>query len=260
MNRSRLLVPIALGVAALTGSCTDVCQCPTRAVAVEFDSLPFPAVVSGDSLRDSLGLVAPLRALALNAAGALISDAAVQYIALDSGLTIDASGRVTAQGRGGTVRIVASVNSLQSIARTLEITRRPDTVVATSARDTTLLFTIPDSALRNVTGMLGVKLVTGDSSGGVTTTGGWLVSYQVFFQGAALSPSDTTRASLWNDGTRVTSLDTTTSDGAAGRRLRVRSLLLPTKPDSFIVIATVRYRGAQLRGSPVRFVIRTQPR
>ena len=84
--------------------------------------------------------------------------------------------------------------------------------------------------------------------------------YIEFFQGTPLSLSDTTRASLWDDGTRVTSLDTTASDGTAGRRLRVRSLLLPTKPDSFVVIATVRYRGAPVRGSPVRFVIRTQPR
>ena len=260
MRRTTLVVPLAVGLAAVVGSCTEVCQCPTRAVAVEFDSLPFPAIVSGDSLRDSLGRVAPLRALALNASGALISDAAVQYIALDTGLTIDASGLVTAQGRGGTVRIVASVNGLQSISKTLQIARRPDTVIATSARDTTLLFTIPDSALRNVSGMLGVKLITGDSAGGVTTTGGWLVSYQAFFQGTPLSLSDTTRASLWDDGTRVTSLDTTASNGTAGRRLRVRSLLLPTKPDSFVVIATVRYRGAPVRGSPVRFVIRTQPR
>jgi hypothetical protein len=184
----------------------------------------------------------------------------VQYIALDSGITIDPAGLVTAQARDGTIRIVASVNGIQSPTRTLEVARRPDTVIATSTRDTTLLFTIPDSALRNVTGMLRVKLITGDSTGGVAATKGWLVSYQVFFQGAPLAPLDTTRASLWDDATRITTVDTTAADGSAGRRLRVRSLLLPTKPDSFVVLATVRYRGGFVRGSPVRFVIRTQPR
>jgi hypothetical protein len=260
MRRSSLAAPLIVALAAAAGSCTDVCLCPTRAVAIEFDSLPFPAVVTGDSLRDSLGRVAPLKALALNASGELIQAAGVQYIALDTGITIDPTGVVTAQARDGTIRIVASVNGLQSPTRSLEVTRRPDTVVATSTRDTTLLFTIPDSALRNVTGMLGVKLVTADSAGGVAATKGWLVSYQVYFQGTPLSPRDTARASLWDDGTRITNVDTTAADGTAGRRLRVRSLLLPTKPDSFVVLATVRYRGGFVRGSPIRFVIRTQPR
>ena len=42
--------------------------------ALQFDSLPSPAVVSGDSLRDSVGRAAPLRAIAINGAGTPVVD------------------------------------------------------------------------------------------------------------------------------------------------------------------------------------------
>ena len=231
---------------------------PTKAVSIAFDSLPYPSIVTGDTLRDSLGRVAPLHALAYNSSGALIAHPPITYIALDTGVTIDPTGIVTAQSRNGLVRIVASVNGLQSVPNILAVSRRPDSVFATRFTDTTLAYTIPDSAAANVTAPLGVLVATHDTSGGITGTQGWLVSYQTFWHGQALSPSDTTLASLWGQGTTIAAVDTTAADGTAGPRLRVRSLLLPLTPDSFVVLATVRYRGASVRGSPVRFVIRIQ--
>jgi len=260
MKLRSLGAPLAVAFAAAVGSCTQVSTSPTLIVALEFDSLPFPAIVTGDTLRDSLGHVAPLHALAFNAAARLVAGAPVRYIALDTGLTIDASGITTAQLRNGPVRIVASVDNFQSVTRTIEVARRPDTVIAVGTQDTTIRFSIPDSAARNVTGPLGVRLATGDSGGGITRTKGWLVSYQVTFHGAALALSDTTRASLWDDAGKVSALDTTAVDGLASRRLRIRSTFLSAQPDSFIVLATVRYRGAHVRGSPMRFVVRVQPR
>lgn len=259
--RSGAAAPLLLALAALAGSCTNVATSPATAVALEFDTLPFPAVVTGDTLRDSLGRAAPLNAVAYNASGTVIANAGIRYLALDTGLTIDGAGIVTAQARNGTVRLVASVGALQSVTpRTLEVARRPDTVLVTGKPVDTLRFTIPDSALRNVTASLGVRVATRDTAGGITGSKGWLVSYQTFFHGAALTSTDTTRASLWAEGSRTSPLDTTTADGAAGRTLRIRSLLLPTTPDSFVVIASVRYRGAAVRGSPVRFVIHTRPK
>jgi hypothetical protein len=260
MRARSLGAPLVVALAAAIGSCTQVSTSPTLVVALEFDSLPYPAIVTGDSLRDSLGRATPLHALAFNTATALVAGAPVRYIALDTGLTIDASGMVTAQLRNGPVRIVASISDLQTSARTILVTRRPDTAFAVGATDTTILFSIPDSAARNVTGLLGVRLATGDSSGGITRTQGWLVSYQATFHGATLALADTTRASLWDEAGKVSSLDTTTADGLAGRRLRIRSTLLSAQLDSFVVLATVRYRGAQVRGSPIRFVVHVKPK
>jgi hypothetical protein len=259
--RGGALPLLVLVLAGIAGNCTTVSTSPTKAVAIEFDSLPYPSVVTGDTLRDSLGRVAPLRAIAFNAAGARMVNPAITYIALDTGLTIDANGIVTAQIRNGRVRVVASVNGLQSVSDTIAVSRRPDGVVATGVTDTTLAYSIPDSASTNVTPILGVRVTTADTSGGITGTQGWLVSYQAFWHGQALSQSDTTVGSLWDEGTRISAVDTTAADGTAGRRLRVRSLLLlPTRPDTFVVKATVNYRGAAVAGSPVVFVIRAHPK
>ena len=264
MSRARLVAPgaviLAVLLATLAGSCTDVSTGPNEAVALAFDSLPYPSIVAGDTLRDSLGKVAPLRAVAYSASGAVIQSPGIQYLALDSVLSVSSAGVATARSRSGTGRFVAIVNGIQSVTKSLLVSRRPDSVVATSSRDTTVLFTIPDSAARNVTGALALKITTTDTAGGILATAGWLVSYQTFFRGAALASADTTRVSLWDESGRVSMVDTTGADGSASRRLRLRSLQLPTTPDSFVVIATVRYRGAAVRGSPLRFVIRTRPR
>lgn len=260
VRRGSTLPLLLLAGAAVAGSCTDVSTSPTKAIAISFDTLPFPAVVTGDTLRDSLGRVAPLHALAINSSNAVIANAGITYLALDTGLTIDASGVLTAQLRNGVVRLVASVNGLQSVTKSITITRRPDTVFATAKPSDTLHYALPDNATSNVFAGLGVRVLTNDTSGGITTAQGWLVSYQALFHGVPLPPSDTTLASLWDAGGKVSVVDTT-RDGLAGRRLRVRPQAPGfTAAESLIVLVTVRYRGAQLRGSPVRFVVHTRPR
>jgi hypothetical protein len=237
------------------GSCTEIGTNPATITAIEFDSLPFPAIVTGDTLRDSLGHAAPLIARAFNVNGALLPSAAITYLALDSGLTISSTGIVTAQLRNGTVRLIASVPGLQSTLQSLIVARRPDSVVATAPLADTLLFSVPDSAGVNVTVPLGVKVATVDTVGGVAGTQGWLVSYQLFFHGKALAVTDTTIASLWNSASMASLVDTTAIDGTVAPRLRVRSTLLPTLTESVTVVANVRYRGAPVRGSPVIYLV-----
>ena len=166
---------------------------------------------------------------------------------------------MTAQSRSGTVRLLATVGALQSVTKTIEIARRPDSVAIVGLANDTLFYKLPDDAALNLSGDLSVKLITGDSTDGVHNTKGWLVSWQPFFKGTALLDSDTSKASLWDDAKRVSRVDTTGVDGIASRKLRVRPVGLPTAAESLIVLATVRYRGAQVRGSPVRFVIHTRP-
>ncbi|MBM4193846.1 MAG: hypothetical protein FJ202_05635 [Gemmatimonadetes bacterium] len=254
----RAAVLLALAAAALGGACTNVTGDASHVAAIEFDSLPFPAVVTGDTLRDSLGRAAPLRAVALNTAGGVIPDPEVRYIALDTGITISPSGLVTAQARGGQVRIIASSGALQSISKTLVVARAPDSVRASGATR----FTVEYTGVAPVASeALAVRLATRDTVGGVTGTQGWLVSFQAFFRGAAIAPTDTSLAVLLGDGTQRSRVDTTGTDGTASRRVSVRPLgLTQSLTDSIIVLATVRYRGAQVRGSPVRFVILVRPK
>jgi uncharacterized membrane protein len=249
-----MIAPLAVAFAAVAGSCTEIGTSPTTITALEFESLPFPAVVTGDTLRDSLGRAAPLHAIAFNAAGQIVPNPSITYLALDSGLTIGQTGIVTAQRRNGAVRVIASAPGLQSVPETLIVARRPDSVIATQRVDT-LLYSTPDSVGVNVVPALPLQVATRDTVGGITGTQGWLVSYQVFFHGKALAITDTTIASLWNTAGLPALLDTTQLGGTVSPRLRVRSTLLPTLTESLTVVATVRYRGAPVPGSPVTYLI-----
>jgi hypothetical protein len=256
---ARILAPLAVAFAAVTGSCTDVSVSPTVVTALEFDSLPYPAVVTGDTLRDSLGNVAALRAIAFNASGNVLPAASLAFFALDSGVTIDPTGVVTAQLRNGTVRIIASAPGLQSGPQTLIVARRPDTVLVTPLANDTLFYSPLDNAA-NVTPALTLQVATYDSIGGIPGTQGWLVSYQLFFHGQLLTPADTTIAVVWNAGGLPSLIDTTASDGTASRIIRVHSTGLPTATESLTVVANVKYRGAPVPGSPVSYLIQLRPK
>lgn len=263
MNRgvARALRPWALVVAAGIGGCTGVNTSPTHVAALQFDALPSPAVVTGDTLRDSLGLAAPLGAIAFNGSGAQIPDAPIQYIALDTGVTIGPGGILVAQSRSGSVRLLASAGSIETSPITLLIARRPDSVAFAGPSRDTVDYVLPDNATTNASVELAARVVTFDTAGGVTRTQGWRVSYQAIFRGTPVAQGDTSAVFLVGTGTQRSQLDTTGADGTASRRLRVRPIgITQSAVDSVTVLASVTYRGAPVRGSPLRFVILLRPK
>jgi hypothetical protein len=254
----RLLAPLALVAAAVIG-CAELTSVPSGVSALDFTGIPFPAVVTGDTLRDVAGISAPLRATAYDGRGAVITDADIQYVALDTGVTIDANGFLIATRRDGTVRVVASVAGLQSQARQIVVTRAPDSVVAPTT-DVALEYRVPDAAA-NVSPALALSLRSNDTTGAVSpNVAGWLVRWRIIHAGDTLATTDTSTVALWApSGNRHTLTDTTKADGTSSRRLRVYSNLLPLQPDSFIVVAEIRSRGVQVPGSPVRYVVTITP-
>lgn len=259
MTRAPRWVAAALVAAAVAGACADVGTSPDAIVAIAFDTLPYPVVVAGDTMRDSLGRAAPLRAVAYNVAGGVIASPAVRYIALDTGVIIDAQGYLVANTRtSGTVRVVAAASAMQSLTKTVIVTRAPTLLAITGGAADTLKYALPD-AVSNVSSALAVKL-TRDSSGTALPVPGFLVTWRVTYHGVTVAASDTTLASLWNDASHPSLMDTTAGDGAASRKLRIRSNNLPSAADSFVVFATTRYLGAVVAGSPARFVIHFRPK
>jgi len=256
--RTRLGVLFSLAAAAVIG-CADLGTDPQLAVAIEFDSIPYPAVIAGDTLRDSLGIAAPLRAVAYNGRGNVITGGTFQFVSLDTGVTIDASGIVVASRRDGFVRLVASANGLQSPTRRLEVTRRPAQVAATGATTISYGYALPDVA-GNIAPALNVLVTSDDTVGGLSpTVVGWLVRWRTVHNGDTLGVADTTFVTLLDQGTLRSRLDTTGTDGTSSRRLRVFANRLTASVDSFIVVAEVKRHGVPLRGSPVRFVVNVQP-
>jgi hypothetical protein len=257
-NLRRLAAPLALVAAGVLG-CADLSTDPATPVAIEFDSIPYPAIIAGDTMRDSLGVASPLRGVAYNGKGDVIDGAPFQFVSLDTGVTISPEGFLIATRRDGFVRLVATAGGLPSPPRRIEVTRSPDAVAATGETTITYGYVVPDVA-GNVSPTLTVQVTSTDVAGGVSpNVAGWLVRWRAVHAGDTLGAGDTTLVALLGEGTQRTMLDTTGTDGTSARRLRVFANRLTATVDSFIVVAEVRRHGVQLAGSPVRFVVNVQP-
>src|SRR5918997_6890054 len=82
----RRILPLALFVAATTAlACTDVTGEAGVPLAISFDTLPAPSVVAGDTMRDTLGAAAPLRAQVFDGRGERMEDADVVFVATTRG-------------------------------------------------------------------------------------------------------------------------------------------------------------------------------
>jgi hypothetical protein len=254
----RTALPTALGVAALLGC--DAMSDPSAVAALDFTGIPFPAVVTGDSIRDTLGAAAPLRATAYDGNGNEIPGAPIVYFSLDTGVVVHPDGHLVATRRDGTLRLLASFAGLQSQIRTIQVTRLPDSVAATSPDTVALQYALPDAA-SNVSPGIALRLTSSDTTGGVSANvAGWVVRWRLIHAGDTLALTDTSSFALWDaGGTRHSLRDTTGTDGTSARRLRVYANQLPPQPDSVIVVAEVRALGAQVPGSPLRFVVNITP-
>lgn len=250
----------ALWMVAAAGiiGCADAVTDPDAIAAIDFTGVAFPALVTGDTLRNGSGVATPLTATVYNGRGNVIA-APVTYFSLDTGVAVDASGFLTASRRDGPVRLVASVNGLQSQVRLVQVTREPDSVRAPTT-EINYEYAIPDRPA-NVSPALAFTLTSSDTVGGLSgNVAGWLVRWRIVHDGDTLAVTDTTKVALWPAAaTRHSLTDTTKTDGQSTRRLRVYANLIPPQPDSFIVIAEVKSRGAHVPGSPVRYVVHIAP-
>jgi len=251
MSASRRALVVATVAAAIGAAmaCTKIPTDTNAVLSLALDSLPAPAVVLGDTLRDSTGRAVPLHATVFNFQGSVISNAPLTFEALDRGVTVD---KVTGFAIGDSLRqtparILISIGSLQAI-RTLDITLRPDTVSAENGRDS-LAYSLTDTT-KNFSPALSVEVLHFPTQNGVK-------SYIVGF--AVVSPTDTLLARLVNESGAASRVDTTDANGIASRRIRLNPAKLTALTDSIIVNASVKYRGANIRGSPVRLVLKVKP-
>ena len=253
----------ATGTLFAIASCAELGTGIGNVSYLAFDGIPWPALIAGDTLRDSLGAAAPLRARAFDAHGRLIPDAPFRYFTLDTGVVVDSNGTMRATTRrDGTVRVVASLGDLQSDDRLVRVTRRPDSTFATGASRLTMTYAIPDLTT-NVAPEMRIALVSDDligvSPGVIPGVGGWRVRWRTVHARDTLAVSDTTWAVLQTSSGTRSAVDTTGADGMSARRLRIFSTRIPAPVDSFIVLADIRLHGAPVPGSPVRFVVRIAP-
>jgi hypothetical protein len=249
------VVPIGFALCWLAAlACGDVSGSSTSVLSIQFDSLAAPSVVVGDTLRDTSGVVIVPVVHAFNFKGDEILPAPVRFLSPDSGVVVDSlTGVVVADSlRSTPARIVATVGSLQAIQK-VNVTLKPDSLSAVDGRDS-LSYSLFDTTL-NVSPILTVKLTHG-----VAPNDSAVTSYIVSF--AIVSQSNPQLGQLVNDAQQPSFVDTTDAGGIAGRAIRLHPLFLSsaTTVDSIIVNATAKYHGRQVKGSPVRLVLKVKPR
>lgn len=242
-----------LAAGALSTGCTDLDTGPNVATSIEFTALPFPAVVAGDTLRDTSGIAAPLRAVVFNSDNDVIADAPARYAALETVVTVDSvTGLVVAGSKADTTaRVVAYVGSLQAVPLRLSVVPRPDSVGPSGTIDT-LRYSVIDTT-QNLSADLAVRVVHHGATDDVPVRD-WIVTF------ALANAADSVRARVVADNRRPSAADTTSSAGIAARKVRLSPAGLTSPRDSIIVLARVRYRGMHVAGSPLRLVLPVVPR
>lgn len=264
--RRRALVPaiVALAMGA-AGACSEVGTDPSAPVAIAFDTLPSLAVVEGDTLRDSLGMAAPITATAFNAAGDTIHGAPFTFIVRDTStaLVVQPSGAFVVADSGSArstdVTLQASLGSLQ-FTRTLAIVLSPDTLAAPETAIAPKPVFAPDTATsrkKNLSSPFSVRVLH-DSGTKFSPVRLWRVDFVVERDSINKLRLDSARLVDVN-GAFIRSSNTG-SDGSATAYLRLypkNGLAAGLSPlDSVIVRASAIYKaGTPIHGAPVRIVV-----
>jgi hypothetical protein len=235
-------------------ACIDLSTDPDEIVAIEFVDFAWPSIVAGDTLRDSTGAVAPLVARLFAGDGDEVTGQ-VEFLTQRNSVRVVAGDRLVADDTAtGSAGIIASTAGIQSVVRQIEIVAAPDSLAA----DGTIVpldWVVPDDPQVNSSQPLSVRVYTAAAAG----VRSWVVRFQLEAGGRRIPESDTTQIFLIGDNGRPSYADTTDLQGRASRRVRLRVAPGLVPPDSAIITVSAAWRGAPLKGSPVKLVLPLRP-
>ena len=262
MTPARRLICVALAVAG-AHACTEVGTDPDVPVAIEIDPPTLPAIAEGDSLRDTLGVVQPIVARALNSRNEVIAGAPIRFFAArnDSAIiAVDSSTGTVAGLRTGNAEVVAQVAGLQSVRLQVRVTPAPDSVYAVSPLLDSVLYALADDTARTLV----VAVVRHDTVAGRDTlvlVPFWRVRYTIVDPPDLAANTDTTRAYIADASNRFSRVDTTGADSAR-RRIRFPTpVVSDTTRRTFVTeVVVLRADGTPLPGSPILFTTVIRPR
>ena len=258
MSRARSLVPGAIALAAVMAACVDLPSDPDTPFSTAMRARTSRVVALGDTLRDSSGVAAPLRAIAFNLDGDSIAGVTVRYFAAAGDsvpVTVDpTTGYVIAKSERGFAGrraiLVANVGSLQTPAETIRVTLRPDVLVPLDK----IVDTIKvggDTTRNDFQVRVRHNRGTGDLASD-TVVAGYEVRYSIIAKPPIASASDTSRfhwPSVRRSGTFVATTDT---NGVANASLRIHTTpLLTRNPRPYFDTVTVRARVIGCRGGVI---------
>jgi hypothetical protein len=243
-------------------ACAEVGTDPSVPVAIEIDAPPLPSIAAGDSLRDTLGVIQPIVARALNSRNEVIADAPITFVAVrnDSVVAVDsASGRIAGL-RAGVAEVVARVGGLQSVRLSIRVTGEPDTVYAATLIDTVRYGIADDTAHALVVRVERDTTVNGRDT--VALVPFWRVRYTIVDPPDLAANTDTNRVYIADLSNRLSRVDTTDATEGASRRIRFPlAVVSDTAQRTFVTeVVVLRANGTPLPGSPIRFTTVIRPR
>lgn len=240
-------------LAAVLAGCRDIPTPPGGVQALSRVILASPGLVVGDTLRDSLGIAAPLRIVAFDQNGDTVAaPPGVTFFLLDTTAVLD--GDILVGRAVGDARIVATVAGLQSRVDTVKVTLRPDTIVPADSTRFLRAVTLADSSYASNELAVIVQHRDGADVSGVDAV---IVTYSLV-RSPAGHPTGSGPTVVFAGASTSPVRDTTASGGRAGRTIRLRTPALPQLPDSAIVTATASYRGQSLGTVHFTIVFQTQ--
>jgi hypothetical protein len=203
-------------------------------------------------MRDSTGLIAPLRVIAYTVEGVEATPQPLpQFVVLDTGAHLSGA-LLIGETAGSTVRIVGTVASLQTRPESVKVTLSPDTLVAVDSVNhlSTYDLTTGDTAFTSADLRTRVNHVGATASTPVQAV---IVRYTVV---KAPMPRDNTLGPtiVLMPGNSTATRDTTDALGLAARAARLRiAALLPSTADTAVIDATASYRGRTI--GTVQFIV-----
>jgi hypothetical protein len=244
-------------------ACTEVGTDPDVPVAIEIDPPTLPAIAEGDSLRDTLGLVQPIVARALNSRNEVIPDAPIRFFAVrnDSIIAVDSATGAVAGLRVGDADVVAQVAGLQSVRLPVRVTLAPDTVYTDSALVDSILYDLADDTARALIVTV-ARRATVDGRDTLLPVPLWRARYTITDPSDLATNTDTTRVYMANESNRLSRVDTTGATGTASRRIRFPlAIVSDTTRRTFVTeVVVLRANGTPLAGSPFLFTTVIRPR
>lgn len=236
MRRERVVLAAAM-LAAAVASCRDVPAPEGGVFSVSALLLPSPAVVVGDTMRDSAGAAAPLRLVAYGVNGEpLDPQPTTNFVVLDATAHV-VGGAYLVGDASGTVRVVGNAGGVQSVPQLVLVTAEPDTLVPSDSTHQVRTFTFPVDTAVNADLIVQVRSAAGAGVDGV------IVRYEITRSPPAVGSGAT--VVLLNSGV-PSSRDTTSGGGTASRTLRFRLAAAAPATDSATVTASAAYRGLSI--------------
>lgn len=256
---AKTVVSLAAVVTAITAvACIDT-SAPKGPAAISPIQVPELFVVRGDVMRDTLGNPAKPGLIAYDAAGAGVPDPSATFFITDSirFAHLDANGMLFGDSIGA-AHMLGQIGGIQTLPATIYVTTVPKTLVNTTpTADSIKMAAGTDSA----TAIASLVLSTAVRGTGDSAIGGAIVRYNIEVSLPARGSSPP--VFLVDDAGNPSVVDTTDGSGLATRKLVVNTLqvndpalIAGTKTGTVVVVARMKYKGAELAGSPLRMVIR----